>query len=134
MSNIDKLNLMRPSPLNGVNRIQAVRPAGAENVRQTDAGNGNNMPLTNSASHLTEAQKKELSQAVKNVSGYVQNITRELNFSVDEELDRTVITVIDEETGDVIRQIPTEDILQLAKNIAQIKDRSSKGILFEGDA
>jgi flagellar protein FlaG len=81
-----------------------------------------------------ELRKKELSNAVKNVSGYVQNITRELNFSVDESLGKTVVTVVDEATGDIIRQIPSEDMLELAKNLAEIRERTAKGLLFRGDA
>jgi flagellar protein FlaG len=71
---------------------------------------------------------------VKQLSGYIQNITRELNFSVDHELDRIVVTVVDDATGDIIRQIPSEELLELAKALVSAKERGSKGLLFSGDA
>lgn len=81
-----------------------------------------------------EERKKELNSALKHLSGYVQNITRELNFSVDHELDRIVVTVVDDATGDVIRQIPSEEMLELARHLADTRERSGKGLLFSGDA
>jgi flagellar protein FlaG len=92
------------------------------------------LPHPAAAAIQKERNKAALDQAVRHVSGYVQNITRELNFSIDEESGRTVVTVIDEVTGDVIRQIPTEDMLEMARNLAEIKQRTVKGLLFEGDA
>ncbi|MFN3165228.1 MAG: flagellar protein FlaG, partial [Pseudohongiellaceae bacterium] len=84
------------------------------------------------------AKEKGIDKALRSVSGYVQNISRELNFSVDEDLNRSIVTVLDEETGEVIRQIPTEEMLQLARHIAESEDsgeqQPAKGILFRGDA
>lgn len=102
--------------------------------RQTPAENGNVVPSAMSYEQLVENRKKELNNAVRAVSGYVQNITRELNFSIDEELGKTVVTVVDQTTGSVIRQIPSEDMLELSRNLAEIRERSAKGLLFSGDA
>ena len=66
----------------------------------------------------------------------MQNITRELNFSVDEELNRFIVTVLDQETGEIIRQIPSEDMLELARKLADAQENAPggqvKGILFQG--
>jgi flagellar protein FlaG len=40
-----------------------------------------------------------------------------LQFSVDEETERTVIKVIDSESGELIRQIPDEVFLELARKL-----------------
>ena len=134
MTSFDKIHLMRPNSANSLNRVKAANPAANGTDRQSVAGKGQELP-SDTPVVVTNIQQEELDAAVKDVSGYVQNISRELNFSVDAELEKTVITVIDEETGDVVRQIPTEDILEMAKNIAQLQDgNGSKGILFQGDA
>ena len=134
MSSINKSNLMTPGKVSSVKQVKAVLPQNSDQHRQSLAADGKNMPKANFPGKLTEAQRKEINRATKEVSGYIQNITRELNFSVDEELGKTVITVIDDETGDVIRQIPSEEILELAKNIANMKNSASRGFLFQGDA
>jgi len=106
--------------------------------RQEVAASGKAVPVVNRQSAAPETKKKQIEQAVKNVSNHVQNVTRELNFSVDEELGRFVVTVLDQESGEVIRQIPTEDMLELAKTLAEGQQDASKGILkgilFQGDA
>ncbi len=49
----------------------------------------------------------------------MQKNQRSLDFKVAEEDNRVVITVIDEETDTVIRQIPPEDVLKIAASIEQ---------------
>ena len=95
--------------------------------------NGKDMP-SSTASHTAMMNKAELDKAINKVSDYVQNITRQLNFSVDEDLGKTVVTVVDQQTGNVIRQIPSEEMLELSRNFSEIKERTSKGILYESDA
>lgn len=133
MTSIDKLHLMRPNSVSNTGRVQVIHSTGTDPGRQSFAAGGNKLPPAIPGLMKT-AEKEEIEKAVSNVTGYVQNISRELSFTVDAELEKTVITVIDEETGDVVRQIPTEDILELAKNIAAMKEDSNTGILFQGDA
>jgi flagellar protein FlaG len=44
-----------------------------------------------------------------------------LNFTIDEKLNRQIITVSNKETGEVVRQIPTEVVLRVAHSIEDIK-------------
>lgn len=72
---------------------------------------------------------ESVTQAVDKVRDFVQVVRRDLEFSVDEETGRTIITVLDSVTGEVVRQIPPEEILAIAENLAEVQ-----GILFEGKA
>jgi flagellar protein FlaG len=134
MTNLNKLNSLSSNAVAPINRIQKSPTGDAIEQRQAVAASGNVLPAIQQSDKQAEERRKELNNAIRNVSGYVQNITRELNFSIDEELGRTVVRVIDENTGDVIRQIPSEDMLELARNLAEIKERTVKGLLFRGDA
>jgi len=49
-----------------------------------------------------------------------------LRFSIDETLNRPVVTVISEETGKVLHQLPQEEVLRAVKNIDLMR-----GVLFE---
>jgi flagellar protein FlaG len=132
MTNLNKLAVLGATTVAPVAQVQP-GTAAVSAERQALADSGKFLP---GAQHEQEAEDRleELHNAVRNVSGYVQNITRQLNFSIDEQLGETVVRVIDENTGDVIRQIPSEDMLQLSKNLAEIKERQAKGLLFQGDA
>lgn len=54
---------------------------------------------------------------------------RDLRFSVDEETGRTVVKVLDSRSGEVIRQIPPEEMLALAEDLERLQ-----GLLFRGEA
>ncbi len=49
-----------------------------------------------------------------------------MDFEVDEDLDRTVVRIRDNETQRVLRQIPDEEMLELSK-----KMRTLQGLLFD---
>ena len=62
---------------------------------------------------------EEVEAAVRDINGIAQTIRRELNFSVDEDLGRIVVKVMDHETKEVIRQIPADEVLALAKRLRE---------------
>lgn len=65
---------------------------------------------------------------------FVNLIDKKLQFSVDEDSGRQVVTVTDKLSGDVIRQIPSEEVLRLARNLsdlAETANRSGKILVTE---
>lgn len=82
-----------------------------------------------SASVKATPSTEALSETVSRLNEVVQVVKRDLQFRVDDDSGRTVITVLDSETEEVIRQIPPERVLTLAKNI-----ESLKGVLFTAEA
>lgn|GEM_PF-395955 len=54
---------------------------------------------------------------VQHFNQLAQQSGHELNFSVDQESDQLVIKVMDIGTGKVIRQIPSEEMLRLAREL-----------------
>lgn len=69
-----------------------------------------------------EKQAKNLQGAVSQINDYVQNLQRNLQFTVDEATGKDVVTVIDSESKEVIRQIPSEEALELARRLAANKE------------
>ncbi len=65
-----------------------------------------------------EPSRAQLDQAVSELNQSSQIKTQGLEFSVDEDSRRTVVKVIDQETKEVLRQIPTKEALALAKTFA----------------
>lgn len=55
--------------------------------------------------------------AVQQIDSYLKSVGREVEFRVDEDTGRTVVTVRQAATGEVIRQIPNEEVLQLARHL-----------------
>ncbi len=83
-----------------------------------------------------EGSAAEIELALGDISEYLQNTNTQLAFSVDEASDRSVVTVTDAESGDVIRQIPSEEVLKFAARINELQSEfgSSTGNLLRGQA
>ena len=67
----------------------------------------------------TEPKRDELEKAVTDIREFVQASQRKLDFSIDDSTGRVVVKVIATESGDVIRQIPSETALKLAQSLSQ---------------
>ncbi|KAF1053172.1 MAG: hypothetical protein GAK43_01549 [Stenotrophomonas maltophilia] len=94
----------------------------ASNAGTTDSGNG----LPQSARKSTDAKSKnELNDAVQRLRDQAQDEHRNLEFSVDEGSGETVVKVVQADTGEVIRQIPSEVALKLAESL-----KESSNLLF----
>ncbi|MDD3352509.1 flagellar protein FlaG [Zoogloea sp.] len=57
----------------------------------------------------------QVKQAVDQVQQIVRPLAQSLQFSIDEDTHNTVVKIVDTETNKVIRQIPSEEMLQMAK-------------------
>lgn len=60
---------------------------------------------------------EQVNRAVQQLNEHVQNIRRTLSFSVEESTGRTVISVYNSETDELIRQIPPDEALLLAERL-----------------
>tara|TARA_R110000868_G_scaffold405641_3_gene685243 strand:- start:1251 stop:1664 length:414 start_codon:yes stop_codon:yes gene_type:complete len=75
---------------------------------------------------------QEISEAVEGLSKFANTTNRQLNFSIDEGTDKQVVKVTDAESGEVIRQIPSEEILRLSERLRELQSDlgATVGILF----
>lgn len=69
-------------------------------------------------------QRETIDRAVSDINTFVQKVNRELQFSLEEELPlgRAVIRVIDADTEEVIREIPSEEVLAIAERLSELSD------------
>ncbi len=69
---------------------------------------------------LSDAERRpELAEAMTRLNDAVQAVRRQLQFRIDAQSGRTVITVIDRETNEIIRQIPPEEMLDIIHHLEQ---------------
>ena len=59
----------------------------------------------------------ELKDAVGKLNESMQARSQSLEFSIDEDSKRTIVKVVDLATKEVVRQIPTEQALQISKSL-----------------
>ncbi|RJF98625.1 flagellar protein FlaG [Noviherbaspirillum saxi] len=71
----------------------------------------------------------QVSQALKSINKALEERSQSLEFALDEDTDRTVVKVLDRQTKEVIRQMPTEEALRISKTLDQ-----SHGLLIRQKA
>nr|WP_314559525.1 flagellar protein FlaG [uncultured Pseudomonas sp.] len=76
-----------------------------------------------------EPQRVALEKAVTDIREFVQASQRNLDFSIDDSTGIVVVKVIATDSGEVIRQLPSETALKLAQDLS---DASS--LLFDSKA
>ena len=102
---IEALANAKVEDTNGVESVQAVAEKSIVAKKAEDSQNDDNQEvLENVASNLQE---------------FVNLIDKELKFTVDTDTGRQVVTVKDGTSGEIIRQIPSEEVLKLAQNLAK---------------
>ncbi|HHJ20440.1 MAG TPA: flagellar protein FlaG [Gammaproteobacteria bacterium] len=83
----------------------------------------------------TEVTKEDLEKAVSHLKEYVQNMKRDMDFSVDDKTGRFVVKVYDSETRELIRQIPSEEMLAISRHLVEtMEEEPGKGFLIELNA
>jgi len=76
-----------------------------------------------------EKAPEDLNKMVESLNQNLQVLRRDLQFSVDDTSGQTVVKVLDAETEEVIRQIPSEEVLDLQKRLEE-----AAGVIFRGKA
>ncbi|OUV02955.1 MAG: hypothetical protein CBC42_05470 [Betaproteobacteria bacterium TMED82] len=77
------------------------------------------------AQRLAETEER-LQEAVAKINEELASRQSQLGFSVDDVTDHSVVTVTRKDSGEIIRQIPSETVMQVAHNLEKLK-----GVLFD---
>lgn len=73
--------------------------------------------------------REPVEDAVIAIQSFVQSIRRDLNFTLDDSSGRVVVKVTDGASGEVIRQLPSEEALRLAESLEEVRS-----LLFKAEA
>ncbi len=76
-----------------------------------------------------ETDRETLAAAVSDMQNFVQSVQRDINFNVDDSSGRVVINVTEAISGEIIRQIPSEEALRLSESMSEIRS-----LLFKAEA
>lgn len=123
-----KDNLISPVPLQapvGVVKASEPRASSGRVEPPVQVAGGRELPRR----EIAEVQEKDLSDVVRSLNDYAQSVKRDLHFSIDQASGRTVITVRDSDSEDVIRQIPPESALALASYLSSEGRLASFGLI-----
>lgn len=68
-----------------------------------------------------KSSAEQMQMAVAEIRRAVAPVARNLQFSIDKETGKTIVTIVDSETNEVIRQIPGDEVLAIARAIDRMQ-------------
>ncbi len=108
----------------------------SQNLEISNKLDRTNIQDSNESSNIREKQRKKdihspevIEKIVEDLKKKLSMLNTQLQIKIDKDTDMIVIKVIDKETKKVIRQIPPEYVLKIAKYLDEIT-----GILYNGKA
>lgn len=73
--------------------------------------------------------REEIQAVVDNVENFLKDLNTNLSLEIHEKTGRVVVKVVERNTKEVIREIPSEDMLRLQEKLQEFR-----GVLFDGKA
>ncbi len=78
------------------------------------------------SSQNQQLEREQLEKVAQQLQEFMGEMSRSLQFQVDEDSGRDVIKILDKTSGDVIKQYPSEEVLSLVSKLSE-----SAGILID---
>lgn len=100
----------------------ALREISPSASRRTAAESGTT-PVAAGRTEKTDnqASKPDVEKAVQLLSDFVSSIHPEINFSIDEASGMHVVKIVDSQSNEVIRQIPSEEAVHIAQALDKLQ-------------
>ena len=97
------------------------------NTHKQNVDNLNNpSKVSQNAEQIKETTNEKISRIAEAINSYVQSIQRDLKIQVHEDTGNIMVRVTSQDNGKVIREIPPEELLDLAARMDELA-----GTLFD---
>lgn len=110
-------------------KLSAAYPASVSPVANTPATTVVRPKSEDTVTPVAEPKREDLEKAVSDIREFVQSTQRQLDFSIDDSTGVVVVKVIATQSGEVIRQLPSEAALKLAQSLSD-----AGSLLFQTNA
>jgi flagellar protein FlaG len=97
------------------------RPASVRTVTATAPVGGVKAVEAVGNTDARAADPQAVKDAVAAANEAVKSIKSEVEFSIDEDSGKTVVRVIEKQTGTLIRQMPSKEMLEIAKALDRLQ-------------
>ena len=118
-----------PTPLAGEDKVvgqaaSSLTERAVDDVKQADTQNQqrlqqNQYEKNNQEVTAQPLEREQLEKMAQQLQEFMGEMNRSLQFQVDEDSGRDVIKVLDKDTGDIIKQYPSEEMLNLVSKLSE---------------
>ena len=100
-----------------VSQLQLASKAGEAQGRSVSSSlSVDDKPETSRPSELElDFDLEVVERAAETVASFIENVSTSVRVAFDQQIDTPIFTVVDAETSEVIRQIPSEDLVAIAR-------------------
>lgn len=108
--------------IDSAQRRQAA-PVGASEAGGTDTA-VRDVPVQQqpvAAKENAEQVREQVKKAVEDVNSFVSTVNNSIQFRLDNDSGRSIVSVVDTGTKQIIRQFPSEEVLAISKALDNIK-------------
>ena len=110
------MNELKPNMMEkSLTQASSISFAQGQQVDQSRKTSGNSLPEV--VVEQPAMNEENVVEAVSRINQYVQQTERTLDFQLDESSGKTIISVYDKESSELIHQIPSELALELAQKL-----------------
>lgn len=101
--------------------VVARQPGQRVSATQADASKTPAADATVDAAAAPRAESASTDAAVRKLTEALRSASVSVQFEIDSETNRVVTKVVDKANGEIIRQIPTEEVVRIADALAQLQ-------------
>jgi len=110
--------------------IETIGITSSQLIASPDVPNSKNsqIEVKTSSQHAEHAEKirEDVRRVVDELAKVARSFNRRLEFSINDDTKEVIVKVVDQDSGEVVKQIPAEEIVRLHARI-----REAIGLLFD---
>jgi flagellar protein FlaG len=101
-------------------RALSTPPSATRNI--TPAQSANPVNTTGKSSGTSDASNRDqVTNAVEKINKVIQSSGQGVEFSINNDFNKLIVKVVDQQTNEVIRQIPSEEVLEIARSLDKLQ-------------
>tara|TARA_R110001592_G_scaffold287609_1_gene556459 strand:- start:2267 stop:2641 length:375 start_codon:yes stop_codon:yes gene_type:complete len=113
------MNELKLGELGGVQRPSVTSIAQKKQTAEVNESLTKPINQQQESEKTQQISKADVENAVTKLNDFVQTVQRNLQFNLDDASGKTIITVVDKQTSEVVRQIPDDVAIKLAQDLQQ---------------
>ena len=115
--------------------VTEIKSSGSTQRQNAAPVEGKKLPpeMVEAQQQSQEVSEEKAKEVVEQLNKHAQAVNRDLFFSVDEDSGKTVIKVVNADTAELVRQIPSEEVLRLSETIRESIETST-GVIVQTTA
>ena len=118
------MNIVQSTKNTDVQQTAAVKDPGVANVQNVQKNVVNeiaSLEIKNpDVVQFNKPSADAIAKAAEDIQNFVKDMGRNLSFSVDEVTGYNVVRVVNPETNELIRQLPSEELLKIARSMKDL--------------